>query len=78
MSSRGTCARNAVFSHTEVVSESKIVHEMQCFTMETAVGGCEGRRCEGGCGYARLCSPMLGYGRIGAPLGSVIAGGQTH
>ena len=39
-------ARNAVFFHTEVVSESKMVRKMLCFTIETAVGGCEGRRCE--------------------------------
>ena len=72
------CAGNAVFFHTEVVSESKIVREMLCFTIETAVGGCEGRRCEtvraAMVAYARLCSPMLDYGRIGPPLGSAIAG----
>ena len=34
------------FFHTEVVSESKIAHEMFCFTIETAVRGCEGRMCE--------------------------------
>ena len=64
MSSRGMCARNVVFSHTEVVSESKIVCEMLCFTVETAVGGCEGRRCETAVAamvaYARLWAPIVG------------------
>ena len=45
-SSRYMCAGNSVFSHTEGVSESKMACEMLCFTIETAVGGCEGRRCE--------------------------------
>ena len=64
MSSRGMCAGNAVFSHTKVVSESKIVREMLCFTIETAVCGCEGRRCETAVAamlaYGRLCSPIVG------------------
>ena len=68
MSSRGMCARNAVFSHTEVVSESKIVREMLRFAIETAVGGCEGRRCETAgaamVAYVRLWSAMVGYGRL--------------
>ena len=42
MSSRGMCAGNAAFFHREVVSESKIAYEMRCFTIESAVGGCEG------------------------------------
>ena len=34
--------------------QSKIAREMRCFTIETAAGGREGRRCRtGGCG---LCS----------------------
>ena len=37
MSCRGMCAGNAVFYHTKVVSESKIVREMLCFTIETGV-----------------------------------------
>ena len=36
------------------------------------MGGCEGRRCETRLRY------MLAYGRIGAPLESEIAGGETH
>ena len=64
MSSRGMCAGNAVFYHTEVVSESKIVREMLCFTIETSVGGREGRRCETAVAamiaYARLWSPRVG------------------
>ena len=40
------CVENVVFSHTKVVSESKIVCEMLCFTIETVVCGREGRRCE--------------------------------
>ena len=31
------CAGNAVIPHTKVVSESNIVCEMLCFTIETAV-----------------------------------------
>ena len=58
------CAGNALFCHTRVVSESKIAREMLCFTMETAVGGCEGRRCERAVAavvaYASLCSPNVG------------------
>ena len=64
MSSRGMCARNAVFSHTELVSESKIANEMLCFTIETAVGGCKGGRCETAgaamIAYVRLWSAMVG------------------
>ena len=33
-----------MFSHTAVVAESKVVREILCFTIETAAGGCEGRR----------------------------------
>ena len=46
MSSGGMCAGNAVFSQTEVVSESKIVREMLCFTIETPARGCASRGCE--------------------------------
>ena len=58
MSSRGMCARKAVFSHTEVVSENEIVREMLRFTIETAVRGCEGRRCE------TAVAAMLAYGGL--------------
>ena len=58
------CAGNAAFSHAIVVSESKIVRQMLCFTIETAVGGCEGRRCETAgaamLAYGRLCSRIAG------------------
>ena len=58
------CAGNAVFSHTKVLSESKIVRELPCFTIETAVGGCEGRWCqtEGAAilAHGRLCLIMFG------------------
>ena len=37
MSCRGMCVGNAVFYHTKVVSESKIMREMLCFTIETGV-----------------------------------------
>ena len=81
MSSRGMRARNAVFSHTEVVSESKMVPEMLCFTIESA-GGCGGRRCEMAVAamvaYGHLWSPMLAYAWIGPPLGSVIAGAWSN
>ena len=57
---------------TQVVSESKMVREMLCFTIETAVCGCEGRMCETAVAamvaYARLWSPMLAHARIGPPL----------
>ena len=48
------------FYHTEAGSESKIAREMLCFTIETAVGGREGRRCRtGGCGLSsRLARAM--------------------
>ena len=60
------CAGNAVFYHTEVVSESKIARKMLCFTIETAVGGCEGGRCE------TAGAAMLAYGRLWAGIvGSV-------
>ena len=83
MSSRGVCAGNAVFNyHTEVVCECKMMCEMLCFTIEMAMGGCEGGRCETAVAamlaYVRLCSAMFAYGRIGAPLGSEITDGETH
>ena len=65
-------AGNAVFYHTEVVSESKIVCGMLCFTIETAV--CE-TAVAAMVAYARLWSPMLAYRQIGPPSGSAIAGG---
>ena len=48
------------------------MQEMLCFTIETAVGGCEGRRCE------TAVAAMVAYGRIGAPLGSEIIGCESH
>ena len=79
MSCRGMCAGNAVFFYAKVVSESKIARELLCFTIETAVRLCEGGRCKTAVAdmvaYARLWSPMLGYRRIGPPLGSASAGG---
>ena len=54
-----------VVKTAQVWRQSKIAREMLCFTIETAAGGREGRRCRtGGCGlcsrYARamfaLCS----------------------
>ena len=49
---------------------------MLCFTIETAVRQCEGRRCETAVAdmvaHARPCSPMLAYGRLCSPrVGSV-------
>ena len=44
------------FYHTEAGSESKIAREMPCFTIETAVGGREGRRRRtGGRGLSSRC-----------------------
>ena len=44
--------------------DGAVVCEMLCFTIETAVGGCEGRRCETAVAamvaYGRLCSPIVG------------------
>ena len=60
------CAGHAVFCHTKVDSESKIVREMLCSTIETAVRLCEGRRCE------TAVADMVAYGRLWPPLvGSV-------
>ena len=56
MSSRGMCAGNV--SHKEVVSESKIARE-------TAVVGCEGRRCE------TAVAAMLAYARLGSDRCSI-------
>ena len=43
-----------VVKTAQVSRESKIARDMLCFTIETAAGGREGRRCRtGGCG---LCS----------------------
>ena len=58
------CRKCCVFFHTEAVSESKMVREMLCFTIDTGVGGCEGRRrgtaVAAMVAYARLCSDMIG------------------
>ena len=46
--------KSVVVKTAQVWRESKIAREILCFTIETAVGGREGRRCRtGGCG---LCS----------------------
>ena len=64
MSCRGMYVGNAVFFLTKVVSESKIAREMLCFTIETAMRLCEGRRCKTAVmdmvAYGRLCSPRIG------------------
>ena len=58
---------NAVFFHIKVVSESKIAREMLCFTIETGVRWCEGRRCKTAVAdmvaYGRLCSDFFGLVR---------------
>ena len=64
----------------QVVSESKMVREILCFTIETAVGGCECRRCETAVAamvaYARPCQTHCNGGfEFGAVLlGNGIAG----
>ena len=70
MSSRGMCAGNAVFSHTKVVSESKIVRKMLCFTIEN---GCVWvRRKVGGVRRRlRLCSLMVAYARLSSDRSSI-------
>ena len=72
MSSRGSCARNAVIYRTKDAAECRIPRKMLCFTKEMAVGGRGGRRCQ------TAVAVMFAYGRIGPPLGSVIASRQTH
>ena len=61
-----------------MVSESKIMREMLCFTIETAVRLCEGRRCKmAGADmftYVGLWSPIFAYIRIGPQLGSASVG----
>ena len=65
------CAHEMLFSHTEGVSESKMVRDIKKkrLWVGAKVGGV--RRWS-------LCSPMVAYPRIGTPLGSEIAGGETH
>ena len=75
MSSRGTCAGNAVFFHTKVESESKIAREMPGFTIETAV---RGPKVGGVRRRFRLWSPMSEYVQIGSPLGSEFVGHESH
>ena len=49
------------------------------FSIETAVGGCEGSRCEtAGAAMLAYGPPMVAHGRIGAPLGSEIIGPESH
>ena len=36
-------ARTVVFFHSNDAAESKMTHEMLCFTIETGAGGREGR-----------------------------------
>ena len=54
-----------MFSHTKAVSESTIAREMLRFTIETAVGGCEGRRCE------TAIAAMLAYARVSSDRCSI-------
>ena len=50
-----------VVKSAQVWREGKIALEMLCFTIETAVGGREGRRCRmGGCGLCSREIPMAG------------------
>ena len=53
----------------------KIVREMLRFTIETAVGGCEGRRCETAgaamVAYGRLCAPIGAYARLSSDRCSI-------
>ena len=70
------CAGNAVFSKTQVVSESKIAREILCFSKKRgAKVGCVRRR-------LRLCPPMVAYARLSSdrcyPLGSEIIGRESQ
>ena len=69
MSIRGSCAGNAVFYHRKAAFESKIARERLCFTIETAVGGREGRRCW------TAGAAMVAYARLWSDRGAI---GQTH
>ena len=53
-----------MFCHTKAAFESKIAREMLCFTIETGVGGREGRRCRmGGCvGFSWVSGVSVGFG----------------
>ena len=62
------CGSSGVFYHTNAAAESKLAREMLCFTIETAAGGREGRRCRtGGCGpcsrYVRVCPRWFAVAR---------------
>ena len=69
-----------MFFHIKVVSESKIMREMLCFIIETAVRLCEVRRCKTAVAdvlaYGRLCSPMVAL--CSDRSGSASASGKTH
>ena len=55
------CARNAVsHKNRNDAGESKMTHEMLCFTIEVDVGGREGRRCPTARRRLQLWSPMVG------------------
>ena len=48
-----------VVKTAQVWTQSKIAREMLCFTIETAVGGREGRSCRtGGCGRLRAVAGL--------------------
>ena len=47
--------KNNVFFYIEIIFENKIIREMLCFTIEMAVGGCEGRR------YETAITAMVAY-----------------
>ena len=56
------------------VAESKMAHEMLCFTMETAAVGCEGRSC--GTAVAGYVRATLAVVRIGTVVQSSSNGKQ--
>ena len=60
-------AWTAVFYHRNDAAESKMTRDMQCFTIETAVGGHEGRWCQTAVAVVfGLWSAMVGYVRLGS------------
>ena len=63
MSIRGSCARNAVFHNRNDVAESKMTQEIRCFTIEEAVSGQEGRRCQ------TAVAAMFAYGGLRSGIG---------
>ena len=68
--------QDGVRGAAQVWTESKIAREMLCFTIETGLGGREGRRCRtGGCGLcSRYARAMFALGAGGIAMAGVFRG----